>query len=47
MHTMGEDFEWSNAAVFYKNLDKLMNYINERKDLYQMEIIYSTPSQYL
>ncbi len=32
MHTMGSDFEWTNSAIIYKNLDKLIDYINERKD---------------
>jgi hypothetical protein len=46
MHTMGSDFEWESAPCFYKNLDKLINYINPRSD-YQMVIKYSTPSIYL
>ena len=47
MHTMGSDFEWDTAPMFYKNLDRLLKYINNRKVEYNMEIIYSTPSLYL
>ena len=47
MHTMGSDFEWDTAPIFYKNLDRLLKYINNRKVEYNMEIIYSTPSLYL
>lgn len=47
IHTMGSDFEWSNAPLFYKNLDKLVNYINERKTQFNMEFLYSTPSRYI
>jgi hypothetical protein len=46
-HTLGEDFEWDAAPLYYKNIDKLIDYINERKEEYNMEIIYSTPSKYL
>ena len=46
MHTMGSDFEWDSAHIYFKNLDRLVNYINDRKD-YNMEIMYSTPSKYL
>ena len=31
MHTFGGDFNYVNARVFYKNLDKLINYINKNK----------------
>lgn len=47
MHTMGEDFNYANAIMWYKNMDKLINYINARKDFFNVEILYSTPSQYL
>ena len=47
MHTMGSDFQWDSAPIYFKNLDKLVNYINENKDEYNMEILYSTPSIYL
>ena len=46
MHTMGSDFDWD-SPMFYKNLDRLLNYIKDRKDEYNMEIMYSTPSLYL
>lgn len=47
-HTFGNDFQWSNAYMFYKNLDKLMNYINSRPEQFKgFNIIYSTPSDYI
>ena len=47
--TMGEDFNYNNANVWFKNLDKLIKYVNGsivgvgKK----MNIFYSTPSCYL
>ena len=32
--------------MWYKNIDKLINYINNKPD-YNMKIIYSTPGQYI
>ena len=46
MHTMGEDFQYANARMWYKNMDKLIKFINNRPE-YGMKIIYSTPSQYI
>jgi alpha-mannosidase/alpha-mannosidase II/lysosomal alpha-mannosidase len=46
MHTIGEDFQFDAAPIYFKNIDKLINYINTRPE-YQMEIIYSTPREYL
>ena len=46
---MGEDFNYNNANVWFKNLDKLIKYVNGsivgvgKK----MNIFYSTPSCYL
>lgn len=31
MHTLGSDFAWSNAPMYYKNIDRLINYINNHK----------------
>ena len=47
MHPIGSDFDWESAHVYFKNLDRLLNYINNRKEEYNMEIMYSTPSIYL
>lgn len=30
MHTFGEDFTFANARMWFKNLDKLFNYINSK-----------------
>ena len=30
MHTMGGDFQYSNARLYFKNTDKLIKYINAR-----------------
>jgi lysosomal alpha-mannosidase len=30
LHTLGQDFTFSNARLWYKNIDKLINYINKR-----------------
>lgn len=30
MHNMGGDFQYSNARMYFKNMDKLMNFINAR-----------------
>ncbi|XP_078495203.1 lysosomal alpha-mannosidase [Ciona intestinalis] len=45
MMTMGSDFEYSNANVWYKNLDKLIKYVNAADK--NMTLFYSTPSCYL
>lgn len=46
MHTLGEDFQYANARMWYKNFDKLINYINNQPQ-YGMKLIYSNPSQYV
>ncbi|EAS02490.2 glycoside hydrolase family 38 amine-terminal domain protein (macronuclear) [Tetrahymena thermophila SB210] len=46
-HTMGEDFAYSRANVWYESMDMLIEYINSRSDQYNMKILYSTPSNYL
>lgn len=30
MHTLGEDFQYANARMWFKNFDKLIKYINDR-----------------
>ena len=46
MHTMGEDFNYANAKLWYKNIDKLIKYINSREE-FGVKIIYSTPDEYI
>ena len=45
--TMGEDFNYGNANMWFKNMDKLRNYFNENVDKFGIHIHYSTPSCYL
>ncbi|XP_017042898.2 lysosomal alpha-mannosidase isoform X1 [Drosophila ficusphila] len=46
--TMGGDFTYQAAQVYYKNLDKLIRYANERQaNGSNINLIYSTPSCYL
>ncbi|XP_055014640.1 LOW QUALITY PROTEIN: lysosomal alpha-mannosidase [Boleophthalmus pectinirostris] len=46
--TMGSDFQYENANLWYKNLDKLIDYVNERqKNGSNVNLLYSTPSCYL
>ncbi len=49
MMTMGSDFQYSNAHMWYKNLDKLIKYVNERQftNASRINIFYSTPACYL
>ena len=30
MHNIGGDFQYSNARMYFKNVDKLINFINSR-----------------
>jgi hypothetical protein len=43
MLTMGSDFNYENALQFYKNLDKLIKYVNKDGTVHAF---YSTPSIY-
>ena len=47
--TMGSDFQYSNAHRWYKNLDKLIFYVNQRQETTgsKVNIFYSTPACYL
>ena len=46
--TMGSDFQYSNAHLWFKNLDKLIHYVNHRQfSGIKVNIFYSTPSCYL
>ena len=46
MHTFGDDFNYANARMWFKNLDKLFDYINKRPEL-GVKFVYSTPSTYV
>ena len=45
--TMGMDFYYKEADKWYRNLDKLIAYINARESHFGMRLLYSTPSCYL
>ena len=45
MMTMGSDFQYRNAYMWYKNLDKLIKYVNAAD--VGLNLFYSTPSCYL
>ncbi|KAJ6646687.1 Lysosomal alpha-mannosidase [Pseudolycoriella hygida] len=45
--TMGEDFYYMSAQMWFKNMDKLIKYTNEHQDTLKVNLIYSTPSCYL
>ncbi|XP_068460344.1 lysosomal alpha-mannosidase [Clinocottus analis] len=46
--TMGSDFQYENANLWYKNLDKLIRYVNARQaNGSRVNALYSTPSCYL
>ncbi|XP_061174982.1 lysosomal alpha-mannosidase-like [Saccostrea echinata] len=48
MMTMGSDFQYSNAHTWYKNLDKLIKYVNQQQSNgSDINLLYSTPSCYL
>ena len=46
--TMGSDFQYENANLWYKNLDKLIHYVNaQQANGVKVNVLYSTPSCYL
>eukprot|EP00063_Salmo_salar_P065684 XP_014040519.1 PREDICTED: lysosomal alpha-mannosidase [Salmo salar] len=46
--TMGSDFQYENANLWYKNLDKLIRYVNQKQSNgSEVNVLYSTPSCYL
>lgn len=48
MMTMGSDFQFENAWENYKNLDKLIKFVNEaQSNGSKVNLLYSTPSCYL
>eukprot|EP00208_Stichococcus_sp_RCC1054_P002016 CAMPEP_0206142692 /NCGR_PEP_ID=MMETSP1473-20131121/17914_1 /ASSEMBLY_ACC=CAM_ASM_001109 /TAXON_ID=1461547 /ORGANISM="Stichococcus sp, Strain RCC1054" /LENGTH=1182 /DNA_ID=CAMNT_0053537795 /DNA_START=217 /DNA_END=3765 /DNA_ORIENTATION=+ len=44
MLTMGTDFTYANAHVWYKNLDKLIHYVNKDG---RLNVFYSSPQAYV
>ncbi|XP_022084551.1 lysosomal alpha-mannosidase-like [Acanthaster planci] len=46
MFTMGSDFQYSDAHTWYKNLDKLIKYVNLKQNETNVHAFYSTPSCY-
>ena len=46
MMTMGMDFNYQNANEWFKNLDKLLKYVNAH-NASDINVFYSTPSCYL
>ncbi|XP_031833177.1 lysosomal alpha-mannosidase II isoform X1 [Nomia melanderi] len=44
--TMGEDFNYQHAEMWFTNLDRLIRYVRERNSS-EVNIFYSTPSCYL
>ncbi|UJR33645.1 hypothetical protein I4U23_021078 [Adineta vaga] len=48
INTMGSDFQYENANEWYKNLDKLIKYVNaQQANGSDVNIFYSTPTCYL
>ena len=47
LHTLGSDFNYIDSQIWYKNIDKLIKFINQRSTLFGMRIQYSTPSDYI
>uniref|UniRef100_A0A8C2JEK2 Alpha-mannosidase n=1 Tax=Cyprinus carpio TaxID=7962 RepID=A0A8C2JEK2_CYPCA len=46
--TMGSDFQYENANLWYKNMDKLIKYVNALQAKgSKVNVLYSTPSCYL
>ncbi|XP_030052794.1 lysosomal alpha-mannosidase [Microcaecilia unicolor] len=46
--TMGSDFHYENAQLWYKNMDKLIHYVNAQQSSgSNVNVLYSTPSCYL
>ena len=43
----GEDFNYQNANMWFKNMDKLKNFLNRNQEKYKINVMYSTPSCYL
>ena len=46
MWTMGSDFQYTNAAGWYKNLDKLIHWVNQNTSGHGVNLLYSNPGTY-
>ena len=47
MFTMGDDFQYMNARMNFKNMDKLIRHMNEKSEETGIHLLYSTPDCYL
>ncbi|XP_071953152.1 lysosomal alpha-mannosidase-like [Antedon mediterranea] len=47
MMTMGSDFQYENAIPWFKNMDKLISYVNQKGNEFKINVLYSTPSCYV
>uniref|UniRef100_A0A914V5H3 Alpha-mannosidase n=1 Tax=Plectus sambesii TaxID=2011161 RepID=A0A914V5H3_9BILA len=47
MTLMGSDFQYTNAEMWFSNLDKIMNYMQKNQSMTKINLIYSTPSCYV
>eukprot|EP01087_Luapelamoeba_hula_P010477 TRINITY_DN2776_c0_g1_i2.p1 TRINITY_DN2776_c0_g1~~TRINITY_DN2776_c0_g1_i2.p1 ORF type:complete len:1012 (-),score=176.54 TRINITY_DN2776_c0_g1_i2:20-3019(-) len=45
--TFGCDFQFQDAVINFKNMDKLIEYINARPSQYGVKVLYSTPATYV
>jgi len=43
---LGDDFAYVKSEETYTNFEKIMNYINQNRDMYNITMKYSTPVQY-
>ncbi|CAD8082066.1 unnamed protein product [Paramecium primaurelia] len=46
-HTLGMDFQWSDAASYFGQMDRVINKVNNNTEKYKMIIQYGTPKQYI
>ena len=46
IHLLGDDFQYSNAHKYFKNIDRLIDYIEKHSE-WGVKIFYSTPSEYI
>ncbi len=47
MFTMGDDFQYQNARMNYKNIDKIIKHMNAKTEETGIHVLYSTPACYL
>ncbi|CAD8109144.1 unnamed protein product [Paramecium sonneborni] len=46
-HTLGMDFEWSNASSYFQQMDRIIYFVNNNTEKFKMSIQYATPQQYI